>query len=233
MNAVQKSRQDLLAQTGLFSSAPREMLAGLAARASTIELAANEMLFMKGDSGERLYIVASGFIRIGAMSPEGREVSYGVLGPGAVLGEIAVIDGGKRSADAKATEPTTLLSLDRRDVLAFLHDHPGQALELLKIICGRLRSADEMLDDVVFLSLPNRLAKHLLTLEEIVGSNDRSRGKREIRLSQQVLAEHLGISRESVNKVLSKWEEAGIVSLGRGRIVLERAEKLREIASIS
>ena len=233
MNAVQKSRQDLLAQTGLFSSAPREMLAGLAARASTIELAANEMLFMKGDSGERLYIVASGFIRIGAMSPEGREVSYGVLGPGAVLGEIAVIDGGKRSADAKATEPTTLLSLDRRDVLAFLHEHPGQALELLKIICGRLRRADEMLDDVVFLSLPNRLAKHLLTLEQIVGSSERPNGKPEIRLSQQVLAEHLGISRESVNKVLSKWEEAGIVSLGRGRIRLENIEKLREIATVS
>jgi len=232
MNAPMKARQDLLAQTGLFSAAPREMLADLAARATTLELATNEMLFMKGDPGERLYIVASGMIRIGAMSPDGREVSYVVLGPGAVLGEIAVIDGGKRSADAKATEPTTLLSMDRRDVLGFLHDHPGQALELLKILCGRLRKADEMFDDVVFLSLPNRLAKHLLTLEQVVGIRDHPTGKPEIRLSQQVLAEHLGISRESVNKVLSKWEEVGIVSLGRGRITLERMDELKEIAAV-
>lgn len=232
MNATLKARQDLLAQTVLFSTAPRELLADLAARAIMLDLAANDVLFMKGDPGERLYIVASGLIRIGAMSPDGREVSYGVLGPGAVLGEIAVIDGGKRSADAKAVEATTLLSLDRRDVLTFLHDHPGQALELLKILCGRLRHADEMFDDVVFLSLPNRLAKHLLTLERVVGTRDRSNGKPEIRLSQQVLAEHLGISRESVNKVLSKWEGAGIVSLGRGRIGLERLDKLKEIAAV-
>ena len=233
MNGSTRSRQDLLAQTGLFSTAPRELLSDLAARASTVVLSPNEILFMKGDPGDRLYIVATGAIRIGAMSPEGREVSYGVLGPGAVLGEIAVIDGGERSADAKAIEPTTLLSIERRDVLAFLHNHPAQALELLKLLCGRIRSADEMLDDVVFMSLPNRLAKHLLTLEQIVGMTDRAAGRTEVRLSQQMLAEHLGISRESVNKVLSKWEEIGIVSLGRGRIGLERMEELREIAAMN
>lgn len=227
---VTRSRQDLLAETGLFGAAPRDLLAELASRANVVELAANEILFLKGDPGDRLYIVASGAIRIGAMSPEGREVSYGVLGPGAVLGEIAVVDGGERSADAKAIDASVLLSLDRRDVLAFLHNHPGQALQLVKLLCDRLRRADELLDDVVFMSLPSRLAKHLLTLEQIVGDRPAG-GKPEVRLSQQVLAEHLGITRESVNKVLSKWEEGGIVSLGRGRIVLDRIDALEDIAA--
>ena len=165
------------------------------------------------------------------LRPDGREVSYGVLGPGAVLGEIAVIDGGQRSADAKAMEPSLLLALERRDVLAFLHKNPGQALHMMEVLCGRIRRADELLDDMVFMSLPSRLAKHLLTLEDIVGTPGAAPGKSEVRLSQQVLAEHLGISRESVNKVLSKWEEAGFVTLGRGRIVLDRREALEEIAA--
>jgi CRP-like cAMP-binding protein len=224
------NRQDLLAATGLFGSASPDLLADLAARTSTVSLGANEMLFFKGDIGDRLYIVVSGAIRIGATSPEGRELSYVVLGAGAVLGEIAVIDGGERSADAKAMEPSQLLAIERRDVLSFLQQHPGQALHFLKLLCGRLRRADELLDDMVFMSLPSRLAKHLLTLKEIVGGTGSDTGKPEVRLSQQVLAEHLGITRESVNKVLSKWEEGGIVSLGRGRIVLDRLDALEEIA---
>jgi CRP-like cAMP-binding protein len=230
MANLRLNRQDLLAGTGLFGSVPHAPLEDLAARASTVALDQNEMLFFKGDPGDRLYIVISGAIRIGVTSPEGREVSYGVLGPGAILGEIAVIDGGHRSADAKAMEPSLLLALERRDVLAFLQQNPDQAVHLLKLLCGRIRRADEMLDDVVFMSLPSRLAKHLLTLKEIVGSTGSAPNKPELRLSQQVLAEHLGISRESVNKVLSKWEVVGIVSLGRGRIMLDRVDSLREIA---
>ena len=225
------NRQDLLAATGLFGATSPDLLTDLASRASTVSLAQNEMLFFKGDIGDRLYILVTGAIRIGATSPEGREVSYVVLGPGAVLGEIAVIDGGERSADAKAMELSTLLALDRRDVLAFLHQHPGQALHFMKLLCGRLRRADELLDDMVFMSLPSRLAKHLLTLDDILGGPGAAPGKREVRLSQQMLAEHLGITRESVNKVLSKWEEGGIVSLGRGRIALDRMDALEELAA--
>ncbi|HMA48913.1 MAG TPA: Crp/Fnr family transcriptional regulator [Magnetospirillaceae bacterium] len=231
MSRSLQNRRDLLAETKLFGSASADLLSNLAARASMVTLAPNESLFMKGDPGDRLYVVVSGLIRIGAMSPEGKEVSYGVLGPGEVLGEIAVLDGRHRSADAKAIEPSQLLALERSDVLSFLSSHPDQALHLLKLLCDRIRRADELLDDIVFLSLPSRLAKHLLTLEQIVGTPVEKKAAPEIRLSQQVLGEHLGISRESVNKVLSKWEEAGIVGLGRGRITLVRVDSLREIAS--
>ncbi len=229
-NPLQERRM-LLAETPLFSSAPPDLLTELAARASTVQLAQHESLFLKGDPGERLYVVISGMIRIGTMSPEGREISYGVLGPGDLLGEIAVLDGGERSADAKAIEESLLLALERRDVLSVLDRNPAQALKLLKVLCHRIRRADELLDDVVFLSLPGRLAKHLLALGQMAG--EKKGGPMEVCLSQQVLAEHLGISRESVNKVLSKWEEAGIVTLGRGRIALNRTAVLQQIASLT
>jgi CRP-like cAMP-binding protein len=128
-------------------------------------------------------------------------------------------------------EESLLLSLERRDILAILDRHPAQALRLLKVLCNRVRRADELLEDVVFMSLPSRLAKHLLNLGQMVGAGQAKAGPAEIRLSQQEVAEHLGISRESVNKVLSKWEEAGIVSLGRGRITLNRTALLQEIAT--
>jgi CRP-like cAMP-binding protein len=231
MSSTLQRRRELLAGTPLFSAASPELLTELAERVSTVRLAPHESLFLKGDPGERLYVVISGMIRVGTMSPEGREVSYGVLGPGDLLGEIAVLDGGERSADAKALEESQLLALERRDVLSVLDHHPAQALKLLQVLCHRIRRADELLDDVIFLSLPGRLAKHLLTLSQMAGSGEKKTGLAEVRLSQQVLSEHLGISRESVNKVLSKWEEAGIVTLGRGRITLNRTAVLQQIAS--
>jgi CRP-like cAMP-binding protein len=231
MSTSLQQRRDLLAGTSLFSSASPELLAELAAKVSTVVLAQYDTLFLKGDLGERLYVVVSGLIRVGTISPEGREVTYCVLGPGELLGEIAVIDGGERSADATAMEESLLLALERRDILSILGRHPAQALRLLKVLCQRVRSADELVQDLVFMSLPSRLAKHLLTLGQIMVAGQKKTGPTEIRLSQQELAEHLGISRESVNKVLSKWEEGGIVTLGRGRIILDRAATLREIAS--
>ena len=229
MNDIAVKRRDLLAGTPLFASIEIGLLTELADRVSLVKIAAHESLFQKGDPGERMYVVVSGLIRVGAISPEGREVTYGMLGPGELLGEIAVLDGGERSADATAMEDSQLLALERRDVLAFLDHHPGQAVKLMKVLCQRIRRADALLEDVVFLSLPSRLAKHLLALAATKGAQHAA--SYEIRLSQQEIAEHLGISRESVNKVLSKWEEGGLVSLGRGRIVLNNKVALQDVAS--
>jgi CRP-like cAMP-binding protein len=226
-----QQRRDLLAGTPIFASASLKLLGELAARASMVTLAENQSLFMKGDPGERLYVVVSGLIHIGAMSPDGREVSYYILGRGDVLGEIAVLDGGQRSADAKAVKDSVLLAVERRDIIALLDQYPAQAIKLVQLLCARLRRADELLDDMAFLPLSSRLAKYLLTLAKMVGMDAKGAGPAEIRLSQKVLAEHLGITRESVNKVLSKWDQAGIVTLGRGRILINQVAQLREIAS--
>jgi len=142
-----------------------------------------------------------------------------------------VLDGGQRSADAKAVKDSVLLAVERRDIIALLDQYPAQAIKLVQLLCARLRRADELLDDMAFLPLSSRLAKYLLTLAKMVGMDAKGAGPAEIRLSQKVLAEHLGITRESVNKVLSKWDQAGIVTLGRGRILINQVAQLREIAS--
>jgi CRP-like cAMP-binding protein len=225
-------RREMLAKTPLFAAIPASLLDELAAKAKTVSVEPRETLFSKGDPGDRLYLVASGLIRIGVLSAEGREVTYGMIQPGELFGEIAVLDGGVRSADASAMEASELLAIERKDVHAFLQRHPIQALHLLKVLCDRVRRADDLLEDVVFLSLPSRLAKHLLVLDSTMGTRERPQGPATIRLSQQEVADHLGISRESVNKVLSKWEQAGIVSLGRGQITLNKVVSLEGLTSL-
>ncbi len=224
-------RRELLASTPLFGSIPATLLDELAVKAKTIRLDARETIFSKGDPGDRLYLVTKGLVRIGVLSAEGREVTYGMIRVGELFGEIAVLDGGARSADATAMEATDLLALERKDVTGFLQRHPNQALHLLKVLCDRVRRADDLLEDIVFLSLPGRLAKHLLVLDATFGTRERPQGPATIRLSQQEVADHLGISRESVNKVLSKWEQAGIVTLGRGQITLNRTGALEEFVT--
>lgn len=230
IESMQK-RREMLAKTPLFAAIPTPLLDELAAKAKTVQIEAREILFSKGDPGDRLYLVAKGLIRIGVLSVEGREVTYGMIQPGELFGEIAVLDGGVRSADATAMEASELLALERKDVNAFLQRHPIQALHLLTVLCDRVRRADDLLEDVVFLSLPSRLAKHLLMLKTTLGSQIQAKGPTTIRLSQQEVADHLGISRESVNKVLSKWEQAGIVTLGRGQITLDKPQSLDDFAS--
>ncbi len=224
-------RREMLASTPLFAAIPTSLLDELAAKAKPVKVDARETLFSKGDPGDRLYLVAKGLIRIGVLSAEGREVTYGMIQPGELFGEIAVLDDGVRSADATAMEASELLAIERKDVHAFLQRHPIQSLHLLKVLCDRVRRADDLLEDVVFLSLPSRLAKHLLVLNATMGIREHQQGPATIRLSQQEVADHLGISRESVNKVLSKWEQVGIVTLGRGQITLNKTTALSEFVA--
>lgn len=210
----------------MFEGVPADQLETLASRAVPIKLAAREILFSKGDDGERLFLVTEGTIRVGVMSADGREVTYGLIRPGQLFGEIAVLDNAPRSADASALEPSQVLAFERHHVLELLARNPDCMLRLVTILCQRIRQADQLLEDIFFLSLPNRLAKHLLSLSDLVGQKPDKGDGVTIRMSQQAVADHMGISRESVNKVLSKWEQAGLVSLWRGQITIHDRERL-------
>lgn len=227
MTDISPGRGALLAGTQMFQGVPPAQLDELARKARGLKLGAREILFSKGDPGDRLYLVAKGRVRVGVVSAEGREVTYALIGPGQMFGEIAVLDGGERTADATAVEPSELLAFERRDVLAVIRANPDYALRLIEILCSRMRHADELLEDIFFLSLPGRLAKQLLNLGDQIGERP-AKGEKgvTIRMSQQAVADHMGISRESVNKVLSKWEQSGIVSLWRGQITIHDRDGL-------
>ena len=217
----------LFARNFLFEHLPENELARIAALARERSFSRNQLIFAKGDSATGMMAVVSGGVRIVSYSADGKEIILRMVGPGEVFGEIALIDGGERTAEARAMEATKLAFLDRDDFLPFLEANPKLCIDLLNVLCQRLRSTSEQLEDFSFLDLRVRLAKCLSHLADEKGAAPGAGVT--LSLSQQVLAAMVGTSREAVNKRLREWEEEGLLSLGRGSVTVKDVEALKRI----
>jgi CRP-like cAMP-binding protein len=189
---------------------------------------AGAAIFVMDDPGTSMMLVRTGTVRIGYPTPEGRTFLLAELGPGAVFGEIALLDGGPRSADATAATDCTLLAFERRDFLPLLEHNWPLAEAVLRVICGRLRSADAHIADLAFSDLPGRLAKTLIARAVPAPGV----GLHTVTDTQGALAAMVGGSREAVNRCLRKWQKDGLVAIGDGRIVLPDPEALAEAAGL-
>lgn len=226
MSIRQAERCELLAASPLFAAFEPEELESLAASLVERRCADRQPIFARGDDGSSLMIVVHGRVRIGVTSADGREILLAVLHRGQVLGELALLDGKPRSADATALGECILLSLDRRDLLPLLRRSPALALRLFEILCARLRAADEQLESAVLMPVPvpARLARLLL---ERAGADG---GRIELGLSQGDLGRLIGASRQKVNFHLGRRLADGVLArAGAGLRVRDRAG-LRMIA---
>lgn len=185
---------------------------------------AGASIFVMGDPGTSMMLVRSGSVRIGYPTPEGRTFLLAELGPGAVFGEIALLDGGPRSADATAATDSTLLAFERRDFLPLLEHNWRLAEAVLRVVCGRLRQADAHIADLAFSDLAGRLAKMLIARAQ-PGKRD---GRPHVTDAQGTLAAMVGGSREAVNRCLRRWQRDGLIAIGEGGIVLLDAEALAD-----
>jgi CRP-like cAMP-binding protein len=188
---------------------------------------AGATIFVIDDPGSAMMLVRSGTVRISYPTPDGRVFLLADLGPGDVFGEIAMLDGGTRSADATAVTDCTLLVFERRDFLPLLEHNWRLAEAVLKVVCARLRKADAHIADLAFADLPARLAKALIARGR-AGAD----GALVVSDSQSTLAAMVGSSREAVNRCLRKWQDGGLVAIADGRITLEDAEALAEAAGL-
>lgn len=223
-------KRDLVSSHFLLEHLAPEELDTLLAYATTERYQTHQAIFHKGDPGNSLMMVVEGRIKISASSAEGKEMVLAVLGKGEILGEMAILEGKPRSADAMALEPTEVLVLQRREFIPFLERNPKICVRLLSVLSARLRRTSELAEDRVFLSLPSRLAKMLLDLAG-ADAEDLENGVRiDFRMSQKDLAALLGASRESVNKQLSAWQHDGLIKMGRGYVVLQRPQDMVQIA---
>jgi CRP/FNR family cyclic AMP-dependent transcriptional regulator len=168
---------------------------------------AGATIFVLDDPGTSMMLVRTGTVRIGYPTPEGRTFLLAELGPGSVFGEIALLDGGPRSADATAATDCTLWAFERRDFLPLLEHNWKLAEAVLRVVCGRLRSADAHIADLAFSDLPGRLAKTLIARAQ---PGPRGAPPR-VSDTQGALAAMVGGSREAVNRCLKKWEGEGMI----------------------
>jgi CRP/FNR family transcriptional regulator, cyclic AMP receptor protein len=215
---AQAERLRILSRSPLFQAFPPPDLERLAGRMVERRYANGQTIFNRGEPGTCLFAVARGQVRLGVTSPCGRDTLIAVLTPGEVFGEMALLDGGTRSADATAAEGCLLLALDRRDFLPLLDGVPEVRWHLFHLLCTRLRSATERLERTLFLSVGGRLANLLLTLA------DRDDGRRVgLKLSQADLGRLIGASREKVNIELNAWLSGGVLSRdGRALVIRDR-----------
>lgn len=191
-----------------------------------------QTIFQKGDEGSSMMAVLQGRVRISAVSADGKEVTLNVINHGDVFGEIALLDGKPRSADAVAIEDTLLLVLERRLVLPFLKASPDLMLRLLAVMCDRLRRTSVALEEIALFDLPVRLARVLGQLADDYGRPAPTGTRIDFRLSQRDLSTLVASSRESVNKQLRAWQKDGLLDLDGGYIVLRRPGELKEMLAL-
>lgn len=213
----------LLAVNPFFAGLGEETLGAIALLCVTRSLAAGQTLFVKGDAGDALYAIRRGQVRISDDAEDGRRTTLNVLGAGDVFGEVALLDGQPRTASATVIEPTKLFVILRRDLLAMIEHRPSVAIQLIELLCARIRWMSRRTEEAAFLSLEQRLLRRLIALAQDFGH--------EILVSQEELALFIGATRESVNRQLQVWKRDDLVRLGRGRIHLLDHRRLAKLAS--
>ena len=223
-------RVSLLRNHPLFCELTPSMLERISTYVRIRSVAKGSTIFEKGDAGVGLIGVVSGSVKISVTSADGRDIVLNIIRPGEVFGEIALLDGRARTANATAMSDCELIVIERREFIPFLRSEPDVTLKLMEILCSRLRKTSEQVQDVTFLNLSTRLAKTLLRL---TANAEPSKPAGKVAITQREISQIVGRSRESTNKQLRAWVKRGWIRLERGSVTVMKADKLVELAAMS
>src|ERR1700737_4924514 len=213
----------VLRQHSIFSDLDPEALDQLCRYAKHTTVKRGAAICSKGDPGNSLFAVISGTVKISTSSADGRSAIFNLIGPGEIFGEVALLDGLARTADATANTNCEIYVIDRRDFIPFVRSQPALAMKLIELLCTRLRWTSDQVEEVILQNLPGRLASALLRLTE---KHKLAPGGRTIAITQREISEMVGMTRESINKQLRVWASRSWVRLEHGAIVVLNAEPL-------
>lgn len=223
-----RMKHDALLASPFFQHLSAEELDEILGFAVERRVPKGTVIFSKGDPGTSMMSVLAGRVRASSVSADGKEVTLNVIGPGEFFGEIALLDGKPRSADATAAEDSVLLVVERRHFLPFLFKNEKLIERLLAVLCDRLRRTSLALEELALFDLPARLARLLLQLARDHGSKVDGGVRIGLKLSQRDLSTLVSSSRETVNKQLRQWREQGLIDLVDGYLVIRSLDGLRK-----
>jgi len=226
--AVPRSAMTVLeavSRAPLFKGLPEDVVRECAAVARPVNLRKGQRLFSRGDPGHTMFIIVKGLIEISLTSGDGRKISLNVMEPGTCFGEISMLDGHPRSADAMAGAATSLLSIPRDGFLAVARRHSELALSLTRALSDRVRWISDSVEEFALLSIDRRLARRLLILFDRFADDQGA-----LAISQGDLADFAGATRETTNRVLSSWRKRGWLAMGRKKITLLERDSLDSFA---
>jgi CRP-like cAMP-binding protein len=215
----------------LFGQLPPADLDALLRHARVERYPAGRAIFAKGSPGRAMMAILKGNVRISTPSPAGPDIVLTILSAGEVFGEIALLDGEDRTADATAIVDCELLVLDHREFVPFLERRADLCILLLKLLCQRLRQTDQQFEEAMFGRLEGRMAMALVRLANNAPPN--AQGGVALRITQQELAGMVGAARESVNKQLHVWQNAGKLRLGKRLIEIADVGALETLGMTS
>jgi len=212
----------------LFGKLPQADLDALLLHARVERYTAGRVIFTKGSPGRSMMAILKGDVRISTPSPAGPDILLTMLSVGEIFGEIALIDGADRTADAIAITDCELLVLDHRDFVPFLERRADLCLLLLRLVCQRLRRTDQQVQEAMFGRLEGRIAMALVRLAQDLPPAGAKAVT--LRITQQELAGMVGAARESVNKQLHVWQKEGVLRLGKRLIEIDKLDALEALS---
>ena len=222
----QEEMVSFLRGVSLFTDLDEESLESLARVSMVRRLPKGSIVFFQEDPGNAAFVVYAGAVSISLTTADGRELVINEMRPGDCFGELALFGGEPRSATATAREPSGVIRIPQQEFLSLLDEQPEIMRQLLMTMAGRLRLSSERERALAFLDAPARIARFLLYRAEHYEDFDDV-----VTFSQEEVAQYIGVTRQTVAKVLADWREAGWIITGRGRIMLVNRKKLQDLAN--
>jgi CRP-like cAMP-binding protein len=221
---------EMLAKTSLFGPLEENERRAVTQEMRETAFDPGQVVFARGDPGREIYLVASGRVRLSVLTAEGRELSFAHAEPGQIFGEIAVLDGGLRTADATAVSKVVALTLSKAAVMRLIETRPVVREAVIKFLCGRLRDADHQLEGIALYPIEARLARFFLAAARQKGPiQPGTKAVLELPISQSELALLIGASRPKVNAALALLEDGGAIERTDGRFTCD-IDELENIA---
>lgn len=222
---------EVLGRTELFGGLSPEDLEAIAARGIVRSYPKGQILFYQHDPGESLYVILEGRVKAFVMSEDGAELNLGLFESPSILGEVALVDAGPRSASAEVVAPTQLLVFTRATFFSLLGEHPPLVEAYMRMLGKLIRRLQDRTEDLVFLDLHGRVAKLLLSFAQ-----DAERGPEgtllDLKVTQGELAAMVAGSRPTVNQILKTFEGRGYLTIAGRQIVVKNEDALRRLAGV-
>jgi CRP/FNR family transcriptional regulator, cyclic AMP receptor protein len=208
---------------------PEDVFDGIHRRGHVVRYGKGDQMFHRGDAGANMMLILTGSVKVSNTTIDGREAVLNFLGPGDVNGEITVLDGLDRTATAVALEPTEAFVVQRRDLVPAILGNPDAMMEIIQMLCGKLRIASALIEDGLN-EMPGRTARGLLRLADQHGRNTKDGIVINLRLSQRDLGGYMGLSRENTSRQLATLRQRGLISVDGPRIVIRDRAGLEAVA---
>jgi CRP/FNR family cyclic AMP-dependent transcriptional regulator len=228
MRQLRGDVDEVLARTGLFHGIESSAVSALTNQLDRTYFLTGHTLFVEGQPGDRLYIIVSGKVKIGRRSPDGRENLLAIMGPSDMLGELSILDPGPRTASATTITDLCAVSIDREALRAWTVERPEITERLMRVLARRLRRTIDNVADLIFTDAPGRVSKLLLQLAQRFGTLEDDALRVTHDLTQEEIAQLVGASRETVNKVLGNFADRGWITVEGKSVLISNPERLRQ-----